>query len=130
MTTSALAFIIAAPTPLRYSLRALLTRLPQIDEVREVDDVRSFLLALPLADPRLIVLDATALHHESDQVLPEIKSAVPEARLVVLVDHIEQQQAVKAAIADRVLLKGYPAADLFASLEQLLTQSEQSDDQR
>jgi DNA-binding NarL/FixJ family response regulator len=124
MTTSTLAFIIAAPTPLRYSLRALLTRLPQIDEVREVDDVRSYLPALSGVSPRLIVLDANALHNESDQVLQEIKAAVPEACLVVLVDHIEQQQAVKSAIADRVLLKGYPAADLYASLEQLLNQSD------
>jgi DNA-binding NarL/FixJ family response regulator len=130
MTTSALAFIIATPTPLRYSLRALLTRLSQINEVREVDDVRSFLPALPAAKPRLIVLDANVLQGEAEQMLQEIKAAVPEARLVVLVDHIAQQQAVKATIADRVLLQGYPAADLYANLEQLLTQSEQSDDQR
>jgi DNA-binding NarL/FixJ family response regulator len=125
---SALAFIIAAPTPLRYSLRALLTRLPQIDEVREADDVRSLWQALPAANPRLIVLDANVLHDESAQVLRDIKVAVPEARLVVLVEHIEQQQAAEVTAADRVLLKGYPAADLFASVEQLLIQDERGEE--
>jgi hypothetical protein len=45
MTASALALIAALPDSLRYSLQALLARLPQIDSVQSVDDTRSLLSA-------------------------------------------------------------------------------------
>ena len=48
----------------------------------------------------------------------------PRTHTVVLVDTIEQQQALQATSADVVLLKGYPAAELFASIERLLAQND------
>jgi DNA-binding NarL/FixJ family response regulator len=121
MNTSALALIAAPPDSLRYSLRALLARLPQIGEVRTVEDIRSLLAALPELKPRLVVVDVNLLRDEAEPVLKQMKAVAVYTRVVALVDHISQQHALQTTPADLVLLKGYPAADLFASLEQLLT---------
>ena len=126
MTTSALALIAAPPDSLRYSLRALLARLPQIDEVRAVEDSPSLLATLPGLMPRLIVVDVNLVRDEAGSVLEQVKAVATTTRLVVLVDHISQQHALQMTPADLVLLKGYPAADLFATLTRLLTPDDSS----
>jgi DNA-binding NarL/FixJ family response regulator len=122
MTTFALALIAAPPDSLRYSLQALLARLPQVDSVQCVEDVLSLLAALAAAHLALVVLDANWLGGEAGSVLAQIKTIAPQTRTVALVDRIEQQQALQAAAADLVLLKGYPAAELFNIIERLLAQ--------
>jgi DNA-binding NarL/FixJ family response regulator len=124
MTASALALIAAPPDSLRYSLQALLARLPQIDSVQSVEDTRSMLAVLPAAQPQLVVLDVDLLDSEARPVLALINGITPRARTVVLVDYVEQQQALQTASVDLVLLKGYPAAELFSSIERLLAQDD------
>jgi DNA-binding NarL/FixJ family response regulator len=124
MTTSALALIAAPPDSLRYSLQALLARLPQIDSVQTVQDTRSMLAALITTPPQLVVLDVDLLGDETGPLLAQIKTIAPRARTVALVDRIEQQRALQAASADLVLLKGYPAAELFNIIERLLAQDD------
>ena len=117
--------VIAAPSDsLRYSLQALLARLPQINSVQSVEETRSMLAALTAAHPTLVVLDVNLLGDEAGPVLTQIKTIAPRARTVVLVDHIDQQQALQAASADLVLLKGYPAAELFDIIDRLLAQDD------
>ena len=124
MNTPALALIAAPPVPLRYSLQALLARLPQVDSVQNVEDTRSMLAILTDAQPQLVVLDVGLLGDETRPMLRLIKAIAPRAHIVVLVDDIEQQHALQTASADLVLLKGYPAAELFASIERLLAQDD------
>jgi len=124
MSPPTLALIAAPPDPLRYSLQALLARLPQIDAVQSVEDTRSMLAALTATPPRLIVLDINLSGDETRSVLAQITIIAPHARTVVLVDHIDQQQALQATSANLVLLKGYPAADLFDIIERLLAQDD------
>jgi DNA-binding NarL/FixJ family response regulator len=120
MDTPALALIAAPPDSLRYSLQALLTGLPSIDRVQSVEDTRSLLDVLTDTQPRLIVLDVNLLGNETRPLLTLIRALAPQVRSVVLVDTIEQQQALQTTPAAVVLLKGYPAAELFAGIEQLL----------
>jgi DNA-binding NarL/FixJ family response regulator len=121
MTTSALALIAAPPDSLRYSLQALLARLPQIESVQSVEDARSLPDILTAAQPQLVVLDVNWLGGEAGPVLAQIKTIAPRTRIVALIDRIEQQPALQDA-ADLVLLKGYPAAELFNIVERLLAQ--------
>lgn len=120
METSALAVISVAPDSLRYSLQALLARLPQIREVRAVEH------ALPSTwlglKPRLAVLDAELLRDKAEQLLAQIIGVSPRTRIVLLADQIDQQQILQTFAVDLVVLKGHPAADLFAQIEQLLAQ--------
>jgi DNA-binding NarL/FixJ family response regulator len=55
-------------------------------------------------------------------ILAQLIALAPQARRIVLVDHAAQQQALQPAPADLVLLKGFPAAELYALLEKLLAQ--------
>jgi DNA-binding NarL/FixJ family response regulator len=128
MDTPALALIAARPMSLRYSLLALLSRLPQIESIQSVEDPRSMLTVMSVTQPRLVVLDVNLLGEDHRSVLMQIKTIAPRARLVVFVDQIEQQQELMVTPADLVLVKGYPAAELFASVEQLLAQGNQDED--
>ena len=124
MTTSALALIAAPPDSLRYSLQALLAGLPHIDSVQSVEDTRSMLAVLTATHPLLVVLDVNLPGGEAGSVLAQIKTIAPRARTVVLVDDIDQQRALQTTSADLVLLKGYPAAELFNNVERLLAQGD------
>lgn len=124
MNVPALALIAAPPDSLRYSLQAVLTSLSAIAAVQSVEDTRSMLAALTATPPKLVVLDVNLLDRETRPVLALIKAIAPRAHTVVLVDTIEQQQALQITSADMVLLKGYPAGELFASIERLLLQDE------
>ena len=116
--------VIAAPSDsLRYSLQALLARLPQIGAVQSVEDARALLDILTAAQPQLVVLDVNWLGGEAGSLLAQMKTIAPRARTVALIDRIEQQPALQAA-ADLVLLKGYPAAELFNIIERLLAQDD------
>ena len=127
MDTPALALIAARPMSLRYSLLALLARLPQIDSIQSVEDIRSMLAIMSVTQPQLVVLDINLMGKDSGSVLAQIKASAPRARVVALVDQIEQQQELLDTPADLVVLKGYPAAELFDSVEQLLTQDDRGE---
>jgi DNA-binding NarL/FixJ family response regulator len=123
MSTSTLALIAARPMSLRYSLLALLARLSQIDSLQSVEDTRSLLAIISVTQPRLVVVDVNLAGEDSHTVLAQIKAVAPRSRLVILVDQIEQQQDLLTTSVDLVLLKGYPAAELFSCIEQLLAQA-------
>jgi len=123
MSSAALALIAAHPLALRYSLLALVARLPQIASIQSVEDIRSMRALLAVNPPRLVVLDIDLIKADSGEVLAQLKADTPETRVVVLVDDIQQQQALQMTSADLVVLKGHPAADLFARLEHLLVQA-------
>ena len=123
MDTPALVLIAVRLMSLRYSLLALLARLPQIESIQSVEDTRSALAIMSVTQPRLVVLDVNLLGEDSQAVLQQIKASTAETRTVVLVDQITQQELL-APSADLVVLKGYPAAELFNRIEQLLTQKD------
>jgi DNA-binding NarL/FixJ family response regulator len=124
MNRPALALIAAPPDSLRYSLQALLTGLPSIDAVQSVEDTRSMLDVLTDTQPKLVVLDVNLLGSETRPLLALIKAIAPRTHTVVLVDTIEQQQTLRSTSADVILLKGYPAAELFGGIERLLVQDD------
>jgi DNA-binding NarL/FixJ family response regulator len=126
MTAPALVLIAAPADALRYSLRTLLAGLPQIDSVQSIDNTCSLLSILTTAQPKLMVLDVNLPGSQAQTTLQLIKALAPRTHIVVFVDFIEQQQALLATSADLVLLKGYPAAELFANIERLLAQDDPS----
>jgi DNA-binding response OmpR family regulator len=71
--------------------------------------------------PALVLLDINLPGHKVSTVLRQIKIRQPQTWCLVLTDDVRQQQMVRDAGADVVLLKGFPAARLFATIEGLLT---------
>lgn len=121
MKNGTLVLIVARPGPLRDGLRALLTAIPQIDRIIQIDDIAVALSVIAEQRPALVLLDCIPRSVEWCTAVRRVKVESPETRTIVLAEDVLQQQAAQAA-ADVVLLKGASAADLYATVERLLHQ--------
>jgi DNA-binding NarL/FixJ family response regulator len=118
------AVIVAGPGRFRDSLRALLTATPQIDAVNQADDAESALKAIAEEHAILMLLDGSLPGDEVGKVLRGIRVERPQVRCIVLADNARQQREAKVAGADAILLKGFPTAELFQTVERLLSGEE------
>jgi two-component system response regulator DevR len=114
------AVIVAEPGRFRDSLRALLTATPHIDAVNQADDAASALRTIAQDHATLILLDGSLPGDEVGAVVREIRAERPQVRCIVLADNARQQREAKVAGADAVLLKGFPTAELFQTVDRLL----------
>ena len=115
-----LALIVARPGPLRNSLQSLMTTIPQIEILAETSDPSALLRMGAGIQPDVVLLDASLPEEQVLAALREIKEAWSHTRSIVLVEDSQQQQEIETAGADVALLKGYPAAKLIATIEELL----------
>ena len=120
-----LALIVARPGPLRLSLQALMTTMPQIEILAETSDPSALLRMGAEIQPDVVLLDANLPEEQVWAALRQIKQEWCQTRSIVLVEDSQQQQKAQAAGADVALLKGYPAAKLIATIEGLLSQEEE-----
>ncbi len=114
------ALIVARPGPLRDGLQALVTAMPQIEVVDGVDDISSALNTSFEHYPALVLLDSGLVGSEIWITVQRARAKWPQARCVFLVNDVHQHQEAEAAGADAVLLKGFPAARLTATIGRLL----------
>jgi DNA-binding NarL/FixJ family response regulator len=120
-----LALIVASPGPLRNSLQALMTTMPQIEVLAETSDPSALLRMGAEMEPDVVLLDASLPEEGVWPALQHIGEQWCQCRSIVLVEDSQQQQEARAAGADVALLKGYPAAKLIAAIEGLLPQEEE-----
>ena len=116
-----LALIVARPGPLRNSLQALMTTIPQIEILAETSDPSALLRMGAKIQPDVVLLDASLPEEQVWPALRHIKEEWCHNRSIVLVEDSQQRQMVQAAGADVVLVKGFPAAKLIAAIEGLLS---------
>jgi DNA-binding NarL/FixJ family response regulator len=114
------ALIVAKPGPLRDGLRALMIAMPQIGAVDEVNDFSSALKMVFEHRPTLVLLDVGLISGDTWMTIRQAKARWPKARCILLADDVQQHQEAEAAGADAVLLKGFPAARLVATMVRLL----------
>jgi DNA-binding NarL/FixJ family response regulator len=119
-----LALIATRPGPLQNGLVALMTTMPQVNAVIVAEEAVSALRMIAEHLPTLVLLEMALPGEETRTVLKQIKAAWPLTRCIVLANDVRQQQEAKAAGADVVLLKGFSAAKLIATVEELLSQKE------
>jgi DNA-binding NarL/FixJ family response regulator len=117
-----LALIVAHPGPLRDALRALVTTMPEVEIVAETDSGAALAEMHKKFQPNLVLLDANVQDADVWQALTLVKSKCSHTRSCVLVESEDQRRKAETSGADLVLRKGFPAADLAAILEDLLTQ--------
>ena len=108
---------------LRDGLRAMLDSVLALETIAVVDDGPSALEAIRSGQPDLIILDA----HLFDEDIAEFVCAISQerngARCLVIADRLGQFRPILHAGADKVLLKGFSAAELSAAVGQLLDQA-------
>ncbi|MFC2030916.1 response regulator [Chloroflexota bacterium] len=117
-----LALIVARPGPLRSSLQALMTTMPQIEILAETSDPSALLRMGDSIQPDVVLIDASLPEEQVCAALGQIKEEWSRTRSIVLVEDSQQQQKVQAAGADVVLVKGHPADKLIEAIEGFLSQ--------
>lgn len=119
-------FILARSGRLRDGLLALLNAIPQIGSIHQIEgDLTEFQLP-DATKPSLLVLDAGMIDPEGWNYMRQAKKQSEnwQCRCVVLVENTFQQRMAWMAGADSVLLAGFPAAQFFAIIEEILGQEE------
>ncbi len=121
MNTQIEVLVIGRPSRFRDSLHLLLASMSLIEKIHLTDDIESTLKMD--AAPTVVIVDVDV--EVGDLCLPtavnQIKTAWPQARLVVLVEDELEFQAAQAAGGDVLLRKGFPAAKFIEAVETLLT---------
>jgi len=119
---AASALIIAEPGPLQESLRALVSTMPQIGAVDVMSDTNAGSAMGVSLCPALVLLDGCQIEGQPWLSVRRARTRWPGARIIVLVNSVEQQAEAEAAGADAVLLQGLPAGRLVAAMVRLLPQ--------
>jgi CheY-like chemotaxis protein len=88
-----------------------------LERVVVVEDGPSAMAAIAKGQPDLIILDSHLFAEDTAAVVRAVKQECNGAHCVVVVDKLGQFRPILDAGADRVLLKGFSAADLAAALE-------------
>ena len=116
------ALIVAQPGILQSSLQMLVRLLPQVGDIRLLEDAATAQAAISQHEPALVLLDA-ALSDGALSLVKSIKSSTAMNPCVVLVDEVRQLESFEAAGADLVVLKGYPAGRLLESITDLVAKA-------
>lgn len=124
MQSVAVAWVVAPPGRLGEGWRALLLATQEIADVRQVDSTSSAQGALEVPGPDLVLLDAEAFGDAAWVLLDRVRAKAPHCRCIVLVSSVHQRRRALAAGADAVLIKGFLAAELSATVKHLLTRQE------
>jgi DNA-binding NarL/FixJ family response regulator len=125
MTKPTLALVVTGPGSLQNGLLAMLTTIPQIQAVLVAEEASRALRMIADHRPALVLLDVVLPGNEAGAVLKEIKTRWPSTHCIILVDDVRQEREAEAAGAGSVLIKGFPAAKLIATIEGLLSQEKE-----
>jgi DNA-binding NarL/FixJ family response regulator len=118
--------IVAKPGPLREGLGALMSAIPQINRIDEVDSASLALAMVREQPPAVVLLGTFSLGDEIWRILRQIKAQWPRIRCVVLAENEQQGCEAQAAGADAVLLNGFPAARLVSTIQSLLLEGKEN----
>ena len=115
------AYILARPGRIRDSLVALLRAIPQIGPVQLVHGDLRELQSIPVQNRALVLLDASLINQEMWSYMKQMKgkSFHTHCKYIVLADTAFQRRMAQAAGADDVLLAGFPAGELFDTIDNL-----------
>lgn len=114
--------IVTARGYLQNGLEALMTAIPGVDALDEVNDGAMALKVVDEHRPHLVLLDTDLPGDEEWWVLRQIKAQWPCTQCLVLADNVQQKREAEALGADLVLVKGFPPAKLAETVERLLPQ--------
>ena len=109
--------LIADPQPkVRFALRVLLQRQPDIDVVGEAVDARSLLAYTRSHCPDLILLGWELPGETMECLLPALRIACPETVVIALSGRLEAQRSAITAGVDVFVSKSAPPEQLLAAI--------------
>lgn len=115
-----MALIIYGPGSLREGLIALLTAIPQIKEIVTASNIQEAERVIQKQSPALAFLITPSSEKNLQVSVQKIKSTSPETKCIALIDDEEQIDGLLKAGVDCVKPKGFPANELFLTIQKLL----------
>lgn len=120
MENQASVLVVARPGRLRDGWRALLLSMPQIETVSTADDTATALRLARTQEPELVLLDVEPFGDDAWTLLEQIKAELPRCLCIVLAGDTQELRVAQSTGASAALVKGFPAARLFETVNQLL----------
>jgi DNA-binding NarL/FixJ family response regulator len=105
----------------RGSLKALLTTLPQIEQVREAVNGREGIRLVEESQPDLAIFDIRMPEMDGLELTRLVRARWPKIKIIILSMYEDQDADALAAGADAFLCKGEPPQKLLETLEALAT---------
>ena len=112
--------IVAEVGRLREGLQVMFDSFPSLETVAVVGDGPSAMEAIQSRQPDLAILDAHLFDEGTADLIRAIKQGGNGVRCLVVAERLAQFQPLLDAGADKVLLKGFSAAEIRSGMEQLL----------
>ena len=104
---------------IRFALRLLLEREPELDVVGEAAGAETLLAQLEATQPDVVLLDWELPGLSAIGGLPALRAVCPQLRVIALSGRLEARQAALAAGAEAFVSKGSPPDRLLAALRVL-----------
>ncbi|MBN1874904.1 MAG: response regulator [Anaerolineae bacterium] len=120
MRNRVIALLLTKPGPLQDSLTTLLLSMPQIATVKYADSAATALAMIGMHHPEFMIIDASLPGGQVWNLLAQVRARWPQMQCIVLADTTQHRQHAIAAGADYAVFKGYPAAKLSFTIEQIL----------
>lgn len=117
----ALTLIVVRPGPLREGVEALMATVSRVEIIGPVEVAAPALRLVRERRPDLLLLDAGLPGDESVRLLRICRTDHAGLRCIVLADDAAQAREARAAGADAVFLKGFPADRFVQTVERLLS---------
>lgn len=112
--------IVAESGRLRDGLQAMLDSFLALETVSAVEDGPAALEAIRSEQPDIVIVDADLFDEDTVDWVATIKQEWNGVRCLVVAGRLAQFHPLLDAGADKVLLKGFSAAELRSGMEQLL----------
>ena len=101
---------------IRFALRLLLEREPELSVVGEADDVESLMAQIEISHPDMVLLNWELPNIEGENALHSMRKVYPNVEVIVLSGRPEAKKAALAAGANAFISKGDPPERLLAEV--------------
>jgi DNA-binding NarL/FixJ family response regulator len=118
-TTKMLTLIVARSGAMQQALTTVLSSIPEIEIVGTADDGFSALEIVKAHQPALVMVDDNLPNGEVLNLIRYLKKDWPQTKTIALTDGTQQKQALLAAGADTVLLRGIPAEQIIEAINNI-----------
>ncbi len=118
-SSGASVLVVAEEGPLRDAVQALLTAIPELEQIHYAPEAQSALRIIEADRPDLVVVIADVLRGDLATFFERAKATRSERKWVVLAKDPRQQDEAESAGFDIVLPIGTPAAELAETIQEL-----------
>ena len=101
---------------IRFALRLLLEREPELSVVGEAEDVEGLMTQIETCHPDMVLLDWELPNTNRESALYSVRKVYPDVAVIVLSGRPEVQKAALAAGADAFISKGDPPEQLLVEV--------------